>query len=149
LPQRGHRKGTIMPRIDTSFILLSAACLVTGVSLGISMGIRHDFQLAPVHAHINLVGWASLALFGLVYRAYPALAQTGLARLHFWLSATSGPIFPFGVYLAAIHDFKPLAIVAALLWLAGAVVFLIAVARMAFSTEAAPMPGTAATAASR
>ena len=36
----------------------------------------------PVHAHANLVGWASLALFGLTYRAYPALKDGRLARIH-------------------------------------------------------------------
>jgi len=27
--------------------------------LGIVMGIQQDFRLAPVHAHINLVGFAA------------------------------------------------------------------------------------------
>ena len=68
-----------MRRIDVSFLVLATLCLIVGVSMGIVMGILHDFQLAPVHAHLNLLGWASLALFGLSYKSYPALARSRLA----------------------------------------------------------------------
>ena len=36
--------------------------------LGIWMGMHEDFTLAPVHAHINLLGWVTLALYGLYHR---------------------------------------------------------------------------------
>ena len=68
-----------MRRIDIYFLLLAAMSLVAGVVLGIWMGITHDFRFMPVHAHLNLLGWASQALFGLVYRAYPSLARARLA----------------------------------------------------------------------
>ncbi len=71
-----------MRRIDLYFLILAALCLITGVMMGIGMGIAHDFQFAPVHAHLNLLGWTSLALFGLTYKVYPALAQSRLALLH-------------------------------------------------------------------
>jgi hypothetical protein len=122
--------GATMPRIDTSFLLLGAACLLTGVSLGIYMGINKDFQLSPVHAHINLVGWASLALFGLIYRAYPELSGSRLAKVHFWLAAPSALALPFGIYLAAIHQQPLLAIMASMVWLAGVIVFFVAVTRL-------------------
>jgi hypothetical protein len=38
-----------------------------------------------VHAHLNLLGWVTLALFGLYYRAFPAAADTTLAKAQFWL----------------------------------------------------------------
>ncbi|HEY1329280.1 MAG TPA: cytochrome-c oxidase [Casimicrobiaceae bacterium] len=69
----------------TRFIKIAVLYLAVGVTLGLIMGIRQSFALAPVHAHINLLGWASLALVGLVYHAYPAAAETRLARIHFWL----------------------------------------------------------------
>jgi len=58
-----------MPRLPLLFLATAAFCLVCGVGMGIAMGITHDFHLAPVHAHLNLLGWASLALMGLTYRA--------------------------------------------------------------------------------
>jgi hypothetical protein len=123
-------------RIDVSFLFLATLCLTAGVCLGIYMGIRQDFQLAPVHGHLNLIGWASLALFGVIYRAYPELVASPLARVHFWLAAASAPAFPVGIYLAVIHQIKVLAIVASLVWLAGVVLFLVNVARLAFGQVA-------------
>jgi cbb3-type cytochrome oxidase subunit 1 len=50
------------------------------------MGVKEDFQFVAIHTHVNLVGWASLALFGVIYRLYPELAASRLARAQFWLS---------------------------------------------------------------
>ncbi|WP_165943524.1 hypothetical protein [Roseicella aquatilis] len=58
-----------MSRLPLLFLASAALCLVIGVTMGIAMGIAHDFHLAPVHAHLNLLGWTSLALMGLTYRA--------------------------------------------------------------------------------
>ena len=126
-----------MKRIDLNFLLLATVMLIVGVVLGIVMGARGDFQLAPVHAHINLVGWASLALFGLTYRAYPQLAAYKLARFHFIVSATAAVLFPAGVALAVLRQQPGLAIFAALLWLAGTLLFLVQLLRMRSGDTAA------------
>jgi len=79
-----------MDRIDIKFMALGAAMLVVGVAMGIYMGIVHDFQLSPVHAHVNLVGWVSLSLFGIVYKLFPELQARRMAKLHFMLAAPAG-----------------------------------------------------------
>jgi hypothetical protein len=114
-----------MARIDTAFLLLASACLIVGVCLGIYMGVNEDLQLVAVHTHVNLVGWASLALFGVIYRLYPELAVSRLARAHFWLSAPSAMLFPVGVYLAQAYQSHAVAIATSLLWLLGALVFFV------------------------
>src|ERR1700752_4570618 len=106
-----------MIRIDIGFLLLATLCLIAGVSLGIAMGIAHDFQFAPIHAHMNLVGWASLAIFGLVYRAYPMLAQSRLGTVHFAVSAVAALVFLSGLYLAIAHQMIVAAVIGAILWL--------------------------------
>ncbi len=113
-----------MSRIPLLFLATAAACMVAGVALGIGMGILHDFSLAPVHAHTNLVGWASLALMGLTFRAWPELAEGPLARVQFALSAGAAVAFPPGIYLAMTQDAPGVAIVAGFVWLAGALLFL-------------------------
>jgi len=40
---------------------------------------------------MNLLGWVTLALYGLAYRALPEAVGWRLARLQFWL-ATLGPL---------------------------------------------------------
>jgi hypothetical protein len=48
-----------MPPIALMF-MTAAACMVAGTT----MGITHDFALAPGHAHLNLLGWAGLGVAG-------------------------------------------------------------------------------------
>jgi len=48
---------------------------VAGVSLGIGMGVSGDHKLFGVHAHVNLTGWVSLALIGLIYQHLPELGR--------------------------------------------------------------------------
>jgi hypothetical protein len=130
-----------MQRIDTTFLAIGVICMAIGVCLGIYMGVRQDFLLVPVHAHLNLVGWASLTLFGLIYRAYPDLSKSPLALIHFLLAAPSALAFPVGIYVAIVYGKHTLAIVTAIMWLLGVLVFLVAVLRLAL---AGPHPAGAA-----
>ena len=119
-----------MKRVDVYFLLLATVLLICGAVLGITMGAREDFQLVPVHAHLNLAGWASLALFGLTYRAYPALAATRLASYHFIISGTASVLLPIGIGFAVLRNSPGLAIVASILWLLGVLMFLVQLVRL-------------------
>jgi hypothetical protein len=119
-------------RLDTKFLFLASLMLCVGVGLGIMMAGSQDFTLVPVHAHANLVGWASCALFGLTYKAYPEL-QAGLAaKLHFVLAAPAALLFPIGIYLAIVHQSEGLVITASLAWAAGVLLFAGQMAALAF-----------------
>ena len=74
-----------MNTIPCWFLRLAVAYLVAGVSFGIFMAASNDHSMFPVHAHINLLGWVTMSLFGLFYLAFPQAAQTRLARVHFYL----------------------------------------------------------------
>jgi cbb3-type cytochrome oxidase subunit 1 len=67
------------------WIKIASVYFVLGISLGIYMGVNENFTLRPVHAHLNLLGWVSLALFGLIYQQFPQIATTRLAKIQFWL----------------------------------------------------------------
>lgn len=127
-----------MARIDLWFLLLATVCLVGGVSMGIGMGISQDFSLTPVHVHVNLVGWASLALFGLTYRAWPEMREGVWAKAHFVISAPATVAFPGGIYLAISHQDPTLAIVSSLLWLCGVLIFLGKLIGLALAPPAMP-----------
>ena len=111
--------------IPRAFLLVGSLFLVLGIGLGMYMGASGDRSLAPVHAHINLLGFALMAIFGLVYRAYPAMAAHGLARVHFWLHLLGGGVLLVMLYLllsgniteAAMFPLAPIAEVAVLLGL--------------------------------
>lgn len=113
-----------MKRIDVYFLIAAASFLLVGVSLGIWMGMSHDFAMRPVHAHLNLVGWASLGLFGLIYRSYPELAARRLARVHFGLAVTGAAFICGGLPFTLLQITEAPTIIGSLLWLAGCLTFL-------------------------
>lgn len=70
--------------ISRNFMLVAVLYLLVGIGIGMHMGASGDFALAPAHAHINLLGFVLMTLFGIVYRVIPAMADNMLAKLHFW-----------------------------------------------------------------
>ncbi|WP_343717622.1 hypothetical protein [Inquilinus sp.] len=125
----------MMRSIDKAFFILAVLMALAGMLLGIQMGMAHDFQLVPVHTHINLVGWVSLALFGIGYRL--GFARTGtLAVIHFWVAAAGAILLPLGIYLAVTREQQAVVIIGSLLTLASMLLFLVNVVR-AWNTPAA------------
>jgi heme/copper-type cytochrome/quinol oxidase subunit 1 len=74
-----------MHQLSNWFLRLAVLYFVAGISLGLFMAASHDHSMFPVHAHLNLLGWVTLSLFGLYYRVIPSMAGTRLARVHFWI----------------------------------------------------------------
>ena len=72
-------------KLARRWFLAAVTYFVIGISLGVYMGASHNHGMFPVHAHINLLGWASMGLTGLLYRSFPAAAESRLAMWHFWL----------------------------------------------------------------
>jgi hypothetical protein len=70
-----------MPRLSFFFFTTGALFVLAGVGLGIWMGMHENFTLAPVHAHINLIGWASMGLIG----AFFAVAGESAPRKLGWV----------------------------------------------------------------
>jgi hypothetical protein len=80
------------------FMLSGIFFVIIGMLLGIWMGTNENFTLAPLHAHLNLVGWASMMLFGLYYRSDATAAGRPLAGWH-WVVAVLGMLlFIPGIY---------------------------------------------------
>lgn len=67
------------------FILPSILYAIAGMGLGLYQHLSKNFQYIPLHGHVNSMGWLSLAVIGLLYRSYPALAASRLAPWQFWV----------------------------------------------------------------
>lgn len=80
-------------------IQISVIYFVIGVGLGLYMSMAHTGDLTPVHVHVNLLGWMSLALAGVIYSLYPQLSSTKLAKTHFWLHNISLPVMMLSLAL--------------------------------------------------
>ena len=49
------------------FLKIAAVYFIVAVCLGLVMGIIHDFRFASVHAHLNLLGWVSMATLSYLF----------------------------------------------------------------------------------
>ncbi|WP_209426712.1 hypothetical protein [Pararhodobacter sp. SW119] len=73
-----------MPRIANHFFKAAAAFLLIGIMMGLQMSISGEHNVIGAHAHTNLLGWVTMAIFGGYYALNPAKAETRLAVIHFW-----------------------------------------------------------------
>jgi hypothetical protein len=118
-----------MPRISQWFIGTAVLYVIVGMIGGIIMGARQDFTLAPAHAHLNLIGWVSLALMGFYYNANPAKAESRLATIQFWVSTIGLWIMIPGLVLTLrlVPAGEAIVIAGSIITLAGMVLFAAAV----------------------
>jgi len=84
-------------KLSNLFLRLAVLFVLTGVGLGYWMGMTHQFLLSPVHAHINLLGWVSMFLYGLFYRIVPDASAGWLPRAHAALAILGLPIMMVGL----------------------------------------------------
>jgi hypothetical protein len=142
LPGHEHRRGPLRslsdgfaPRRRKGLTLqpggfclaVAGLAALTGMTLGMAMGISQDFTLAPAHAHLNLLGWVTMALYGLYHRSS---GRTGGWLV--WLQVLSGAIGAatmsggLALYLnSGDHRFMPLVVAGSLLAFFGMVLFVV------------------------
>lgn len=84
-----------MQRLDRNYILLGLVWVIAGMVFGIWLGASNHLNYANSHAHMNLLGFVTSVLFGLLHWAYPGL---GKSRLALWQFA----IYEVGVALLVI-----------------------------------------------
>jgi peptidoglycan/LPS O-acetylase OafA/YrhL len=79
--------------------------VIVGMIWGIIMAISQDHSAMPAHAHLNLLGWVSLFLFGIYYRLHPSLEGSKIAgvQVSVWIIGTI--ILVIGVGL--VHSGHP------------------------------------------
>jgi hypothetical protein len=119
-----------MKNVDRKFLGLAAIYGVLGMLIGIYMASVESFRLSPVHSHLTLFGFVSLAIYGLAYRT--GLAKNdALAGAHFWVSAAGAIVFPLGEGLALTGNGIAVAVVGSLLVILSAVQFVVAIYRAA------------------
>jgi cbb3-type cytochrome oxidase subunit 1 len=114
-------------QMKASVISFRAAVLlvIAGMIWGIAMGISEDHSTFPAHAHLNLLGWVSLFLFGIYYHLHPAMDLDRLAKVQVWVWIAATIVLTIGV--ALVHSGRkigdPIAAVSSLVVLADALLF--------------------------
>jgi len=99
--------------------------VLAGMLWGIQMAISNDHSAFPAHAHLNLLGWVSLFLFGIYYRLHPEVDSSRTASVQVGIWSVGTLIMAIGVGLVHTgHEAgDPIAAIGSLVILAGMVLF--------------------------
>ncbi|KPQ08260.1 MAG: Cytochrome C and Quinol oxidase polypeptide I [Rhodobacteraceae bacterium HLUCCA12] len=90
-----------------AYLVIGSLYLLIGIVFGMYMGGTSNYTLAPVHAHINLLGFTLMAIFGLVYRQIPDMGRTLTGKLHFWLFQIGALLLLIVLYLIVSETVSP------------------------------------------
>lgn len=129
--------------LSNVFLRLAVVFGLAGICLGAWMGGSGDHGLMGVHAHINLLGWVSMFLYGLFYRSAPEAGRGLLPTIHFCVAVAGFLIFmpSLAVVLAGVTSLAPIAgiglMVGPLLVLIGMILFAVIVFRATGTPKAA------------
>ena len=122
-----------MPRISEYYFRTAIVFLIVGISIGIHMSISQNHNVIGAHAHINLLGWVTSALFGGYYALNPAKAERRLAMVHYAVYTLGVAMMAVALYLLLLGNpaMEPVVAVSALITFAGVLIF----AWMVFAPE--------------
>ncbi|MDH5531670.1 MAG: hypothetical protein OEY05_16680 [Paracoccaceae bacterium] len=85
--------------ISRKFLLIGCTYLLIGMLFGMYMGGSGDHTFAPLHAHINLLGFVLPAIYAVVYHVFPAMTGGLLTKAHFWLHSVGTFVVLIMLYL--------------------------------------------------
>lgn len=102
---------------------------VLGMFFGIFMAASGDHTLAPVHGHLNLLGWVTIALYGAFYTLKPQASASRLAKLQVLLAEMGVIVVVPGIAIAIMGGGEGLAQAGSMIILAGMLLFSVIVVR--------------------
>jgi cbb3-type cytochrome oxidase subunit 1 len=108
------------------FIKAAVIYFLVGTVLGLVMGATQHFEYSSAHAHINLLGWASLAIIGVIYKVFPEAGAAKLAKIQFILHNVGLPMLVVSMILFANDQHGagvPFAVLGGLLVITSVIVF--------------------------
>jgi hypothetical protein len=111
-----------MADIDRNLVAIGLAWLFLGMVLGLYIGASNDLKLLQVHVAILMGGFVVITTYGVLYRLWPAMKTSGLAKLQFWIAVASSVGITAGTLqraldggVALVGAFSVLAIIGAAL----------------------------------
>ena len=114
-----------MPKVSNYFFRSAILFLVAGIGLGINMSITQNHDVIGAHAHINLLGWVTSAIFGGYYALNPAKAAGRLPMVQYVVYTLGVIVMGASLYLLLKGNLamEPIVAVSSLVTFAGVLLF--------------------------
>ncbi len=121
--------------ISLLYFRTAAILLIVGMVFGIYMSASGNHAATGAHAHLNLIGFVVMSIYGIFFGLNPQRSGGRLPKILWGLNTVAAVVmFPSLALLLYGHpSFEPIVAIAALLALAGAILFAV----ILFRTEAA------------
>lgn len=120
-----------MPHISKLYFMTAICFLIAGILVGLKMSIAHDYAAAGAHAHINLLGWVTMAIFGAFHALDPRGAGTRLAKVQYYVYTGGVLVMTPALYflLTGNPSLEPVVAVSSLVAFVGVLMFAVIVFR--------------------
>ena len=114
-----------MPAVSNYYFRSAIVFLVIGIMIGIHMSISQVHNVIGAHAHINLLGWVTSALFGGYYALNPAKAAGRLPMIQYFTFTIGVAIMAASLYLLLQGNtaLEPVVAVSSLITFLGVLLF--------------------------
>lgn len=88
-----------MPKIAHWYFRTAICFLIAGILIGLHMSMTQNHAAVGAHAHINLLGWVTMGLFGAFHALNPHGAGTRLAKLQYGIYTGGVVVMAPALYL--------------------------------------------------
>lgn len=114
-----------MPGLSHLYFRSAIVFLIVGISVGIHMSVSGNHNVIGAHAHINLLGWVTSALFGGYYALNPAKATGRLPMVQYFIYTIGVVIMGVSLYLLLQGNLsmEPIVAASSLITFAGVLLF--------------------------
>jgi hypothetical protein len=114
-----------MPNLAHLYFRTAIVFLLAGIAMGLHMAISGEHNVIGPHAHANLLGWVTMAIFGGYLALNPAKAESRFAYYQYLVYAIGVAVQIISLYLLyrGFAAMEPIVGVSSLVVLAGVIMF--------------------------
>jgi len=134
-----------MPALAQLYFKTAIIFLIVGIAAGIHMSISGNHSVTGAHAHVNLLGWVTMALFGTYFAFEPEKARSRLARIQYGVYTLGVVVMMPSLYFMLMGNpaLEPLVAISSLVVFAGVLFFAVVIfsSKKTVAREAASATG--------
>lgn len=114
-----------MPRIANLYFKTAIIFLIVGIGMGLNMAISQDHSVIGAHAHCNLLGWVTMALFGGYHALNPRKAERRIAMIQYCVYTAGVTLMVPSLYLMLLGNMamEPVVAIASIITFIGVLMF--------------------------